>query len=243
MLRILGLSKSLGLDRVLDRADVEVPAGQVAAIDGLSGAGKTTLLRLIAGIDKPDEGRICWGAQEWVGDAVWVPPWRRPLSLVFQDFALWPHLTVAQHLEFALKGRRGIDRGKRRSIRNKWLDLLQLGQFAKRYPGELSGGQQQRVGLARALVREPALLLLDEPFSQLDKLLAERAWREITAWQRSAQATIVIVSHASEGRIASADLRFLLCSGRLELTHSGMSADTMRGFHDRDSGSPRLRVS
>lgn len=223
MLNVSSLSHSLGPTEVLNGVDVDVPANSIVAITGPSGAGKTTLLRLIAGVDTPDTGRIAWCSSQVAGPERWVPPWQRPFAMVFQDLALWPHLRVRQHLDFVLKGRRGLPRAERQRIRDRRLGQLHIDDLANRYPSELSGGQQQRVAIARALVREPELLLLDEPFAHIDGSLAGMIWQAIREWREAAGATIVIVTHNAEEFASEVDMTFELRHGTLRPANAGHS--------------------
>src|SRR5690606_34382950 len=149
-------------------------AGEILAVVGESGCGKSTLLRLIAGLDTPDQGEIRIGGRAVAAGRVWVAPERRGVGMVFQDFALFPHMTVLGNIVFGLPS---LPRAERRARAEAMLELVDLAGYGERYPHQLSGGQQQRVALARALASEPSLLLLDEPFSNLDTAL-KRMLRE-----------------------------------------------------------------
>src|SRR6185503_8866589 len=152
---------------------LSVEAGELVALLGPSGCGKTTTLRLVAGFLTPEAGEI------WVGDrclssaAAVVPPERRRMAMIFQSYALWPHMTVAQNVAYGLRFKSGMPKADRDRRVTEMLQVVQLGGYEARYPGELSGGQQQRVAVARALVVEPEILLLDEPLSNLDANLRE----------------------------------------------------------------------
>src|SRR5918994_3195091 len=157
-----GVTKTFGANRAVERADLEVRRGELVALLGPSGSGKTTLLRLIAGFETPDSGTVHVGGRAVAGDGVWCEPDRRRIGMVFQDGALFPHLTVADNLAFGrpLPGRVG-----------ECLDLVGLAARASAYPHELSGGERQRIALARALAADPAVVLLDESFTALDEAL------------------------------------------------------------------------
>lgn len=172
------------------RLDVEyvVPTGAFLGVAGPSGSGKSTLLRCLAGLEKPDGGFLRDGDSWWFGPGQpFVPARRRSVGVVFQDYALFPHMTVLDNLLYALNDRK-------RAF--EFLDLVHLTEHAHHFPRELSGGQKQRTALARALVRQPDLLLLDEPLSALDEDLREALAEEILRIQRSTGVTAVMVSHS-----------------------------------------------
>jgi iron(III) transport system ATP-binding protein len=194
MLAITNLSKCFGLTPVLSNFSLQIAAESVTALTGPVGAGKTTLLRLVAGLDMADAGEIRWNGQLWSSPDTQIPPWRRPLSMVFQQPTLWPHLSVAGQLEIVLRSDHVALHERRRRTMGM-LQELSIGSLAHRYPSELSGGQQQGVAVARALVREPQILLLDEPFSQMDRLTRDTAWRLIQTRRSSTRATILLVTH------------------------------------------------
>ena len=166
--------------------------GELVALTGPSGAGKTTLLRLLAGLSRPDDGFLTWEGQTWYSRArrQWLPPQRRPLGFVFQDYALFPNLTVRENLAFAAEGQ-----PEARRLVDELLRLLELTELAPRRPAVLSGGQQQRVALARALARRPRLLLLDEPLSALDLPTRLRLQAALAEVHRQYQLTTVLISH------------------------------------------------
>jgi ABC-type sugar transport system ATPase subunit len=215
MLRLSQVSIVHGGRQVLDALDMTVRRGELLVIAGSSGAGKTSLLRLIAGVDRPQGGKISWGDRTLAGASEWVPPWERPFAMVFQDFALWPHMTVLEHLVFVLQSRRDLGRAGRRQLAIGCLARLEISELSQRYPAELSGGQQQRVAIARSLVRAPDLLLLDEPFAHLDELTAEVAWSSISRWREETGGTIAIVTHDSLWAERHATRQLHLREGRL----------------------------
>jgi ABC-type Fe3+/spermidine/putrescine transport system ATPase subunit len=174
---------------------LDVAAGEVAVILGPSGCGKTTLLRLVAGLEVPDEGEV-WldGRCVATRGRSLVPPYRRGIGFVFQDLALWPHLSVEGNLQFVLESAR-FPRRERSSKTLEVLRLVRIDQLAKRFPHQLSGGEQQRVALARALVGQPRLLLLDEPLSSLDPDLRATLRAELALLQRTLGITAVYVTH------------------------------------------------
>lgn len=210
MLTLSGLAKAYGTTQVLDDLNAQLGDGALAALIGRSGVGKTSLLRLIAGLERPDQGVVAWADQAWADADRSIPAWKRSVSMVFQDLALWPHLTVEAHLDFVLKGQRNLSRADRRRRTGELLSPLGLGELAGRYPGELSGGQQQRVALARALARNAALLLLDEPFSQLDVDARAAAWRLVLDERSTRHLTVIVATHALSALAADVDQVWLL---------------------------------
>ena len=195
MLQLSEVSKVLGGRRVLDHSSLFLGQQEIGVVSGASGAGKTTLLRLIAGLEPPESGEISWRAEPLSGPNTWVSPWQRPFAMVFQDLGLWPHLTVSEHLAFVLRSRRELTRADRRRMERRWLSELQIAELSHRYPAELSGGQQQRVAIARSLVRDPQLVLLDEAFAHLDKTTADVVWTVIEDWRRESGGTVLAVTH------------------------------------------------
>ena len=211
MITVERASKRFGAVVAVDGATLSVGRGEVVALLGPSGCGKTTLLRLIAGFEVPDEGRVTIAGRPVAGEA-WVPPERRAVAMVFQDYALFPHLTVAQNVGF------GLPRARRRSRVPEALALVGLGGLERRFPHELSGGQQQRVALARALAPEPAVVLLDEPWSNIDPLLRATMRDELAAILRRAGVTVLLVTHDREEAFSVADRIALMHEGRIEQT-------------------------
>ena len=203
-----------GGSTALRDVSLDVAPGTFLVLLGPSGSGKTTLLRSLAGIERISAGRITIGATTVAGGRVHVPPEQRDLSMVFQDYALWPHLTVTDNVAFALRRRR-LPRAECRARAKAMLERVGLGALAARYPNELSGGEQQRVALARALVADTGLLLCDEPLSNLDADLRERLRVEISALVREAGATTVYITHDQAEAFALADRVGVLERGRL----------------------------
>jgi ABC-type Fe3+/spermidine/putrescine transport system ATPase subunit len=203
-----------GGNRALDDVALEVNPGTFLVLLGPSGSGKTTLLRSLAGIERVTSGRITIGGLVVADDRVHVPPERRDLSMVFQDYALWPHMAALDNVAFALK-RRGIGRPEARQLALAMLERVGLGSLSNRYPTELSGGEQQRVALARALIGDTGLILCDEPLSNLDADLRERMRIEISSLVRAAGATTIYITHDQSEAFALADRVGVLERGRL----------------------------
>jgi iron(III) transport system ATP-binding protein len=212
MLELGGLAKSYGAVRAVDGLELEVEAGRLCALLGPSGCGKTTVLRLIAGLERPDAGRIRLGGRELSGDGEFVAPERRRIGMVFQDYALFPHRDVAGNVAYGL-GRRP----DRRRVEEA-LELVGLGGLGARPVHELSGGQQQRVALARALAPTPDLVLLDEPFSNLDAGLRERLRDEVAEILRTAGVTTLFVTHDQAEALSIAESLAVMRDGRIEQT-------------------------
>ncbi|MGH3122615.1 MAG: ABC transporter ATP-binding protein [Streptosporangiaceae bacterium] len=203
-----------GSQAALAGVSLEVEAGTFLVLLGPSGSGKTTLLRSVAGIERVTAGRISIGGRTVADGRVHVPPDQRDLSMVFQDYALWPHLMVRDNVAFALR-RRKLPRAEARDRAAAMLDRVGLGALGQRYPNELSGGEQQRVALARALVADTGLILCDEPLSNLDADLRERMRLEISGLVREAGATTVYITHDQAEAFALADRVGILERGRL----------------------------
>jgi iron(III) transport system ATP-binding protein len=207
------LSKSFDGVRAVDGVDLDVPTGSLTALLGPSGCGKTTALRLIAGLERPDRGTVEVRGRVVAGDGTWVPPERRRVGMVFQEWALFPHLDVTANIAFGLDG----DVVDRVAV---MLELAQLDGLAHRMPHELSGGQQQRVALARALAPEPDLLLLDEPFSNLDAQLRAEVRGQVRAILEATGTTAVFVTHDQEEALSIADRIAVMVDGRVRQTAS-----------------------
>ncbi len=209
---IESLSLRYGARQALDDVSLQVAEREVLCLLGPSGSGKSTLLRLVAGVERPSRGRIVVGDLEVVGPGRYVEPELRGVGMVFQDCALFPHLTVAANVAFGLKGR---GRAEAAGIVGAMLERVGLDRFGDRYPHELSGGERQRVALARALAPQPRVLLVDEPFSSLDTRLRDRVRRDTLALLRDTATTAVLVTHDPDEAMRVADRIALLCEGRL----------------------------
>jgi iron(III) transport system ATP-binding protein len=197
--------------------DLAVRDGEVLGLVGESGCGKSTLLRLVAGLEVPDTGTIRIGDRTVAGARAWVPPERRGVGMVFQDFALFPHLRVADNVAYGLTS---LPRSDRRGRAEEVLELVGLPGLGARFPHQLSGGQQQRVALARALAPEPRMLLLDEPFSNLDSALKRILREELAEVLRRTGITAVLVVHDAEDVMALADRVAVMRAGRVRQTES-----------------------
>ena len=215
VLELAGVAKTFpGAARpAVDGLSLALAPGELLAVLGPSGCGKTTTLRLLAGFERPDRGAIFVGERQVAGDGVWAPPERRRLGMVFQDYALFPHLTAARNIAFGL---RGVPARERRARAEELLATVGLDGLGDRYPHQLSGGQQQRVALARALAPRPAAVLLDEPFNSLDAAGRAQVRTEVRDILRSEGAAAILVTHDQAEAFALADRVAVLNAGRLE---------------------------
>lgn len=207
---IENVTKRFGSLAAVNKASLSIQEGELFTLLGPSGCGKSTLLRLIAGFFTPDEGEIRFDGKR-VNE---VPPSERGIGMVFQNFALWPHMTVTQNISYGLK-LRGIDHAKIADRVGAVLDKVQLAGFGDRYPGQLSGGQQQRVALARALVLSPKILLLDEPLSNLDAKVRVQVRQEIRKLQKELGITTMYVTHDQEEALTLSDRIAVFNQGRV----------------------------
>ena len=208
---LYGVTKRFGETVAVDDVTITIRRGEFFSMLGPSGCGKTTSLRMIAGFEEPDAGRV-----ELTGhDIVGVAPYKRNVNTVFQSYALFPHLTVADNVAFGLR-RKKVPRSEIRSRVKRYLDLVQLNGYDDRRPSQLSGGQQQRVALARALVNEPAVLLLDEPLGALDLKLRKQMQLELIRIQREVGVTFVYVTHDQEEALVMSDRLAVMSQGKVE---------------------------
>ena len=215
---LASVSKSYGHHLAVDSIDLEIERGTYCCLLGPSGCGKTSTLRMVAGHERVTDGRIFIRGQ----DVTELPPARRNTSLMFQEYALFPHLTLVDNVAFGLK-MRGVGKSQRRKQAAEMLGTVGMGGQEQKLPGQLSGGQRQRVALARALVTEPAVLLLDEPLSALDRLLRVRMRGELKRLQRQFGVTVIHVTHSQEEALALADLVVVMQNGHI--VQSGSARD------------------
>ncbi|MEM9260501.1 MAG: ABC transporter ATP-binding protein [Bacteroidota bacterium] len=209
ILSVHGLTKSYGGHQVaLADCSFKLERGKICAVIGASGCGKSTLLRLIAGLERPDAGKVSLNDQVVSSTSYHLPPQKRNVGFVFQDYSLFPHLTVAQNIGFGLNSHQ-------QTRVTALLDTIKMPTYGRRYPHQLSGGQAQRVALARTLAREPALLLLDEPFSSLDTHLKAELRREIGRIMLENDMTTLFVTHDIFDAIDLADEILFLADGQL----------------------------
>ena len=206
-----GVAKRFGAYTAVHRMDLDIWQGEFLAIMGSSGCGKTTTLRMLAGLEAPSEGVIRLSGKP-IND---LPSWRRDTPMVWQSLALFPFLSVIENVEFALK-MRGVGRAERRRRAEQWLERMGIAEFAGRSIGQLSGGQRQRVALARSLVVEPQILLLDEPLSALDAALKVRMQSVLKQLQRETGITFVYVTHSQSEAFSMADRVVIMSRGRIE---------------------------
>ncbi|MFB8214649.1 MULTISPECIES: ABC transporter ATP-binding protein [Streptomyces] len=207
--RLAGISKTYGSFTAVQPLDLTVPQGSFFALLGASGCGKTTTLRMIAGLEEATTGTVFLGEK----DITDLPPYKRPVNTVFQSYALFPHLDITENVAFGLR-RRGIKSVKKQV--DDMLELVQLGDFARRKPHQLSGGQQQRVAVARALINHPQVLLLDEPLGALDLKLRRQMQLELKRIQTEVGITFVHVTHDQEEAMTMADTVAVMNGGRVE---------------------------
>jgi spermidine/putrescine transport system ATP-binding protein len=208
-LRLAGLTKRFGSFTAVDNLELTIPQGSFFALLGASGCGKTTTLRMVSGLEAPSDGRIFLGDE----DVTNRKPYRRPVNTVFQNYALFPHLDIFENVAFGLR-RRGVKDVKKQV--ESMLDLVELGHLARRKPAQLSGGQQQRIALARALINQPQVLLLDEPLGALDLKLRRQMQIELKRIQLEVGLTFVHVTHDQEEAMTMADTIAVMNHGRIE---------------------------
>lgn len=238
------VTKRFGDTVAVDDVSLVLNPGEVACLLGPSGCGKTTLLRIAAGIERPDSGRVLFDAVEVAGPQRFIPPEQRNIGLMFQDFALFPHLTILQNVAFGL---RKLPRGEARTIALRALERVGLSSYADAYPHNLSGGEQQRVALARAVVPRPQVMLMDEPFSGLDQRLRDSIRAETLALLRETRASCLLVTHDPVEAMGLADRIFLMRRGKLvqagppeELYRKPVDAAAARFFSDANECTGRV---
>ena len=213
ILNVADLYLSFGRTAVLQGFGFDLEAGEIACLLGHSGCGKTTALRAVAGFEQPERGRIALQERTLSDGRLFVPPHLRRIGMVFQDYALFPHLNVADNIAFGLSGRSAEARKARVA---ELLALIGLPDYGGHYPHQLSGGQQQRVALARALAPKPELVLLDEPFSNLDADLRTRLSKEVRSLLKQEKTSALLVTHDQQEAFAMADKIGIMADGRLQ---------------------------
>ena len=194
VIELVGVTKRFGDVVALNDISVAVDEGETLCVAGPSGSGKTTLLRIVAGLELPDSGKVLINGLYANRKGVYMPPADRKIGMVFQDLALWPHMRVERHLDFVLQAMR-LPRQERRARIEDLLEMCRLTGRKRAYPSELSGGQQQRLAIARALAHDPKILLLDEPFANVDAELRQQILAEILRLKRDLGITIVFATH------------------------------------------------
>lgn len=209
--RLLDLSKSFEGAEVVSSISLDIRRGEILTMLGPSGCGKTTTLRMLAGLETPTSGRVIVGGE----DVTMVPPHRRNVGLVFQGYALFPHMTVSENIAFGLRERK-VPRAEIRDRVRHSLEMVKLAHLCDRKPKQLSGGQQQRVALARALVVEPSIVLLDEPLGALDRKMREVMQTELRQLLKRLDATAILVTHDQDEALALSDRVAVMNEGRLE---------------------------
>ena len=232
-LRFKQVAKRFGAKQVILPLTLDLPDSAFVALLGPSGCGKTTLLRMVAGLEDPSEGEIWIGDRQVYGPSLRMPPEERGLGMVFQSYAVWPHMTVADNVAYPLRlKRRQVETSERERRVREALDLVRMGELAGRYPHQLSGGQQQRVALARGLAMKPPVLLLDEPLSNLDARLRAEMRREIRELHRRLGITILYVTHDQREAFEMSTHVVVLNEGRIaqQGTPEAVKAQPEPGF-------------
>ncbi|MEP2030771.1 MAG: ABC transporter ATP-binding protein [Paracoccaceae bacterium] len=211
LVRIEGVSKHFGETIALDDLTLDIAQGEFVTFLGPSGCGKSTTLRILGGFEHPTSGRVILDGE----DVTSQPPEKRHVNMVFQDYALFPHMTVLQNISFGLE-LMGMSKSQSRQRQDEIMAFLELDAYGDRYPGQLSGGQRQRVALARALAPDPALLLLDEPLGALDAKLRGQVQQELKSIQRRTNKTFFFVTHDQEEALTMSDRIVVMNNGRVE---------------------------
>ncbi len=214
MISLKNLTKRYDAVIAVDGISLRVSQGEHLSLLGPSGCGKTTVLRLIAGFEKPDSGEVLINGETVSAPGKIIPPHKRRIGMVFQDLALWPHMTVRRNIEFGLT--KDLSRKERKEKVERVLSLVNLNRHLNYYPHQLSGGEQQRVALARTLILEPKILLLDEPLSSLDPQLKEELEKVITALQKKLNISTIYVTHNQDEALSLADRIAIMRRGCIE---------------------------
>ena len=216
-LEVKKLDFAYGMNQILFEFDFSLEESQIGCLLGPSGCGKTTVLRAIAGFENPTKGEIVLNGNKLNGSKIFVEPEKRQIGMVFQDIALFPHLSVESNIQFGI---RSLPQNQRDKRSNELLDLVGMSQFKKTYPHELSGGQQQRIALARAIAPKPSLLLMDEPLSSLDEELREQLAREIRLILQQEKISAILVTHDQNEAFAVGDHICVMHQGRVQQNDS-----------------------
>jgi len=214
MLRTENLTKRYSRLEAVKDVTLHIFRGEILTVLGPSGCGKTTLLRMIAGLERPDEGRVLIDGIEVSSPNKMVPPFKRKLSMIFQDLALWPHMTVKRNIKFVME--KNLTKDILREEIHEILEKVNLIGFNNRYPHQLSGGEKQRLAIARALASRPAYLLMDEPFSNLDLLLKEELQNVVIKLKKDSQIGIIYVTHNIDEALILANRIAIMNKGRIE---------------------------
>ncbi len=214
MLRTENLTKRYSRLEAVKDVTLHIFRGEILTVLGPSGCGKTTLLRMIAGLERPDEGRVLIDGIEVSSPNKMVPPFKRKLSMIFQDLALWPHMTVKGNIKFVME--KNLTKDILREEIHEILEKVNLIGFNNRYPHQLSGGEKQRLAIARALASRPAYLLMDEPFSNLDSLLKEELQNVVIKLKKDSQIGIIYVTHNIDEALILANRIAIMNKGRIE---------------------------
>jgi spermidine/putrescine ABC transporter ATP-binding subunit len=222
IISICGVSKHFGPVCAVDNVDLEIHRGEFFSLLGPSGCGKTTLLRMLAGLEAPGEGEIYIDEQPMSA----IPAYRRPVNMVFQNYAIFPHLDVGRNIAFGLR-KSGLSKGEIKAKVEEMLDLIKLPGYEQRSATQLSGGERQRIALARALIKRPKVLLLDEPLGALDKKLREQMQFELRALQQSVGITFFFVTHDQEEALTLSDRVAVMARGKV------LQVETPTGLYER----------
>jgi iron(III) transport system ATP-binding protein len=217
MIKLSDVSKLYNKVKVLDNVSFEIEKGEFAILLGPSGSGKTTILRLIAGFDYPDDGEIIINERIVSTKKYILAPYKRNIGMIFQDLALWPHMSIEKHLEFALSNQK-LKKGEKNKKIEGILELLQLDNYRRRFPHELSGGEKQRLAIARAIIIQPQLLLFDEPLANIDPILKDKIQNLLISLHEKLKTTFLYVTHDIGEAFNLGEKIIILNKGKIEET-------------------------